>query len=201
MGPRSKENWHRIMLMEQTQMVPRTPHETMLGKCRIGPGSDNSDNVDVGPMQLEVDINDALVGATGVQFTEQVGIEIEPGIPYYKWYSRRGQYNMCQDTDCACMRTSDGDGQPWCGDNPIYRLSHAVVLIALVRHLGMVRKGNTVAERVSEMVHAPVPGTSRLLAPPQREIWRHGGLLSSIGYATPVPMCTRYNGMTTPWWR
>ena len=83
-------------------------------------------------------------------------------------------------------------------DNPIYHLSHAVVLIALVRHLGMVRKGNTVAEHVSGMVHAPVPGTSRLLAPPQREIWRHDGLLSSIGYASPIPMCTRYDGMTIP---
>ena len=81
MGPRPKENWHRIMLMEQTQEVPIVPHEC--SKCRIGSGSNNSDNVDVGPMQLEVDINDALVGATGVQFTEQVGIEIEPGIPYY----------------------------------------------------------------------------------------------------------------------
>ena len=83
-------------------------------------------------------------------------------------------------------------------ENPIYRLNHAVVLIALVRHLGMVRKGNTVAERVSEMAHAPVTGTSRLLALPQRETWRYDGLLSSIGYATPVPMCTRYNGMIAP---
>ena len=53
-------------------MVPR-----MLGKCRIGPGSDNLGNVDVGPTQLEVDIHDALVRATGVQFTEQVGIDRE----------------------------------------------------------------------------------------------------------------------------
>ena len=88
----------------------------MLSKCRIGSESDYSDNVDVGSMQLEVDINDALVGATGVQLTEQVGCEIEPGIPYFKWYSRRGQYNMCEDTECACMRTRDGGGQPWCGE-------------------------------------------------------------------------------------
>ena len=69
----------------------------MLSQCRIGSESDYSDNVDVGSMQLGVDINDALVGATGVQLTEQIGCEIEPGIPYFKWYSRRGQYNMCED--------------------------------------------------------------------------------------------------------
>ena len=77
----------------------------MLSKCRIGSESDYSDNVDVGSMQLGVDINDALVGATGVQLTERAGCEIEPGITYFKWYSRRGQYKMCGDTECACMKT------------------------------------------------------------------------------------------------
>ena len=38
----------------------------------------------------------------------------------------------------------------------IYLLHHAVVMIALVRHLGMDRKGNTVVGRVSEMAHAPL---------------------------------------------
>ena len=83
-------------------------------------------------------------------------------------------------------------------ENPIYHLNHAVVLIALVRHLGMDRKGNTVVGRVSEMAHAPLTGTPHLLAPPQRETWRHDDLLSSIGYVTTAPMCTRYNGMMTP---
>ena len=88
----------------------------MLGQCRIGSEGDCSDNVDVGSMRLGVDIYDMLVGATGVQLTEHVGYEITPGITYFKWYSRRGQYKICGDTECACTETRDGDGQPWCGE-------------------------------------------------------------------------------------
>ena len=45
----------------------------ILSQCRIGSEDDYSDNVDVGSMKLRVDINDALVGATGVQLTEHAG--------------------------------------------------------------------------------------------------------------------------------
>ena len=154
--------------------------------------------IDIGPTQLEVDMHDALVGATGVQFTEQVGVEVEPGIPYYKWYSRRGQYNMCQDTDCACIRTSDGDGQPWCGQpdlsfEPCCRTDCPCPASwngQEGQHCGRTFQRNGAC--------STVPGTSRLPGPHQREIWRHDGLLSSIGYASPIPMCTRYDGMTIP---
>ena len=74
----------------------------MLGNCRIVPGSDdsgNSGNIDVGPTQLEVDMHDALVGATGVQFTEQVGVEVEPGMPY----SRRG---ILGEVNTTCVQSS-----------------------------------------------------------------------------------------------
>ena len=82
-------------------------------------------------------------------------------------------------------------------DNPIYRLNHAVVLIALVWHLGMVRKGNTVAERVSEMVHAPVTGTSRLLAPPQRRTRnmaaRRFAVINRVRITDPYVYTVRWN--------
>ena len=44
--------------------------------------------------------------------------------------------------------------------NQIYLLHRAVVMIALVRHLGMDKKDNTVVERVREMEHVPRTDTS-----------------------------------------
>ena len=38
-------------------------------------------------------------------------------------------------------------------ESQIYLLHHAAVMIALARHLGMDRKGNTVVGHVSEMEH------------------------------------------------
>ena len=45
----------------------------MLGPCRINSEGDYSDNVDVESTKIGVDINDYLVGATGVQLTEYAG--------------------------------------------------------------------------------------------------------------------------------
>ena len=149
-------------------------------------------------MRLGVDINDALVGATGVQLTEYAGCETTPGIAYFKWYSRRGQYKMCGDTECACTETRDGDGQPWCGEPD---LSFAPCCRADCpcpaswngqegQHCGRTcqRNGACSTDR----------GTSHRQAPLQRETWRHDDLLLSTGYVTPAPMCTRCNGMMTP---
>ena len=100
----------------------------MLGKCRLKSGGDDvnrddlddddsddsADSYDSGDSE-RLDMLDELVGATGVQYTERTGVEAEPGIPYYAWYSRRGQYFRCRDTDCPCVGTRDGDGQSWCG--------------------------------------------------------------------------------------
>ena len=52
-------------------------------------------------------------------------------------------------------------------ESQIYLLHHAAVMIALVQHLGMDRKGNTVVGRVSEMEHALLTDTSHHQAPPQ----------------------------------
>ena len=47
----------------------------------------------------------------------------------------------------------------------IYLLHHAAVMIALVQHLGMDKKDNTVVERVREMEHVPRTDTSRRREP------------------------------------
>ena len=100
----------------------------MQGKCRLkssgddvngndlddDDSDDSADSYDSGDSE-RLDTLDELVGATGVQYTERAGVEAEPGIPYYKWYTRRGQYFRCRDTDCPCVGTRDGDGQSWCG--------------------------------------------------------------------------------------
>ena len=83
-------------------------------------------------------------------------------------------------------------------ENPTYHLHHAVVLIALVRHLGMVRKGNTVAERVNEMEHVPLIDTSHRQAPHRLATWYHGGLLLSVECVAAAPTCTQYIGMMIP---
>merc|ERR1712086_1040030 len=75
----------------------------------------HSESVDIGSTKFEINTNDYLVGSTGVQLTEIASYEMPPGTPYFQWYSRRGQYNMCGDEACACTEVRDGDGQPWCG--------------------------------------------------------------------------------------
>ena len=82
--------------------------------------------------------------------------------------------------------------------SPIYLLHHAAVLIALVRHLGMDRKGNTVVGRVSEMERVLLTDTSHHQAPPQQETWRHDDLLLSTECVTTAPLCTQCVGMMTP---
>ena len=58
--------------------------------------------------------------------------------------------------------------------NQIYLLHRAVVMIALVRHLGMDKKDNTVVERVREMEHVPRTDTSHRQAPHRLITWYHG---------------------------
>ena len=171
----------------------------MLGQCQIGSEGDCSDNVDVGSMRLGVDIYDMLVGATGVQLTEHVGYEITPGITYFKWYSRRGQYKICGDTECACTETRDGDGQPWCGEPD---LSFAPCCRADCpcpaswngqegQHCGRTCQRNGACSSDRHVTPSGTASTRNLAV-------LYDGLLLSIGYVTPVPMCTRYNGMMTP---
>ena len=63
--------------------------------------------------------------------------------------------------------------------NQIYLLHRAVVMIALVRHLGMDRKDNTVVERVREMEHVPLSDTSHQKARPWRG--RMGACAGDVG--------------------
>ena len=57
--------------------------------------------------------------------------------------------------------------------NQIYLLHRAVVMIALVRHLGMDKKDNTVVGRVREMEHVLRTDTSHRQVPLQRITWCH----------------------------
>ena len=77
----------------------------------------------------------------------------------------------------------------------IYLLHRAVGMIALVRHLGMDKKDNTVVGRVKEMEHVLQTDTSHLQVPLRRITWYHGDLWSLEGYVAAAPLCTRYAGM------
>ena len=78
-----------------------------------------------------------------------------------------GDSTKCVETRSARARKRAMETDNRGAENPIYHLHHAVVMIALVRHLGMDRKGNTVVGRVSEMEHVLLTDTSHHRAPPQ----------------------------------
>ena len=77
----------------------------------------------------------------------------------------------------------------------IYPLHRAVGMIALVRHLGMGKKDNTVVGRVKGMERVLQIGTSHLQVLLRRETWYHDDLWSLGGYVATAPLCTQYAGM------
>ena len=76
-----------------------------------------------------------------------------------------GDSTKCVETRSARARKRAMETDNRGAENPIYHLHHAVVMIALVRHLGMDKKDNTVVERVREMEHVPRTDTSHRRAP------------------------------------
>ena len=112
--------------------------------------------------------------------------------------TRDGDSQECVETRSALAWKRAMEMDSLGAGNQTYPLPRAVVVIAHVQRPGMDKKGSTVAERVNEVEHVPLIGTSHRQAPRRLPTWYHGGLLLSVECVAAAPTCTQYIGMMIP---